>query len=105
MGSGIAFECLEQSAHVSDAVGDVFSAFWSVCGESHDVVVVDDGVVAHIVQGFCHAVHIHVTGVGDYFFVSFLFGDFSTHVTEMDVEDFALSSEVPNAFKTSSPDS
>ena len=99
MALGIAFERLEQAAHVSNAVSDVLSAFWPICGEPHDVVVVDDGIVAHIVQGFRYTVHVHVAGVGDYLLLSFLFGDLSTHVAEVDVEDFALLAEVPNTLK------
>ena len=63
------------------------------------MIVVDDGVVAHIVQGFSYAVHVHITGVGNYLLVPFPFGNLSTHVAEMDVEDFALFPEVPNALE------
>ena len=105
MALGIAFECLEQPAHVPDAVGNVLSAFGSVCGEPHGVVVVDDGVVAHIVQCFRHAVHVHVTGVGDYLLIPLLFGNLSTHVAEVDVEDLPCSPKCRMPSKTSSPDS
>ena len=80
-------------------LSDILSAFWTICGESHDVIVVDDGVVAHIVQGFSYAVHVHITGVGNYLLVPFLFRNLSTHVAEMDVENFALFPEVPDALK------
>ena len=63
------------------------------------MVVVDDSVVAHVVQGFRHTVHIHVTGVGDYLLVPLLFGNLSAHIAEMDMEDLALFSEVPNALE------
>ena len=63
------------------------------------MIVVDDSVVAHIVQGFCYTIHIHVAGVGDYLLVSLLFGNLSAHVAEVNVKDFALSPEVPNALK------
>ena len=63
------------------------------------MVVVDDGVVAHIVQCLSHAVHIHVTGVGNDFLVPLLFWDLPAHVAEMDVEDFALFTKVANPLK------
>ena len=95
----VAFERLEQPSHVTNAVSDILSAFWRVGGEPHDVVVVDDSVVTHIVQCFRHAIHVHITGVRNYFLVSLLFGNLTAHVAEVDVEDFALFPEMPNPLK------
>ena len=84
---------------MADAVGDVFSPRWAVGSQPHDVVVVDDALVADVVESLGNLEHVQVSLVGRDLGVGAVGGDGAFYVAEVDVEETVLAAEVADTIE------